>query len=272
MPDFALSTVEPVLPLAGYIGGKRNLAGRIVPLIEALPHDLYAEVFVGMGGIFFRRGHVPKAEVINDASRDVATLFRVLQRHYVPFMDMMRLQLTTRVEFERLVKTDPATLTDLERSARFLYLQRTAFGGKVTGRNFGMQRARPASFDITKLAPMIEDVHSRLTRVVIECLDWSDFIARYDAPATLFYLDPPYWGSEGYYGKELFSREDFARLADQLRVIKGRFLLSINDTPGVRLTFKGFKMKGVKTTYSVGAKEATAAKELIISNVALKSL
>ena len=45
----------------------------------------------------------------------------------------MRFQLTTRAEFERLAATDPATLTDLERAARFIYLQRTAFGGKVVG-------------------------------------------------------------------------------------------------------------------------------------------
>ncbi len=179
---------------------------------------------------------------------------------------MMRLQLTTRAEFERLVRTDPATLTDLERSARFLYLQRTTFGGKVASRTFGVQRAAPARFDITKLAPMIEDVHARLARVVIECLDWSDFVSRYDAPGTLFYLDPPYWGSEGYYGKELFTRSDFARLADQLRSIKGRFILSINDTPGVRETFQGFAMMGVQTTYTVrGGSGARAAKELIIT-------
>lgn len=266
MRENSFQKIEPVQPLAGYVGGKRNLAGRIVPIIESQPHDLYAEVFMGMGGIFFRRQRVPKAEVINDASRDVATLFRILQRHFVPFMEMMRLQLTTRAEFERLVRTDPDTLTDLERSARFLYLQRTTFGGKVAGRTFGTQRSNPARFDITKLAPMIEDVHGRLTRVVIECLDWSDFIARYDAPATLFYLDPPYWGSEDFYGKELFCRADFARLAEQLRGIKGRFILSINDTPGIREAFAGFSMKAVKTTYTVaGGKAAKAARELIIT-------
>lgn len=259
-------TVNPVQPLAGYVGGKRNLAGRIVPLIEAQPHDLYAEVFVGMGGIFFRRERVPKAEVINDASRDVATFFRVLQRHYVPFIDMMKFQLTTRVEFDRLVRTDPATLTDMERSARFLYLQRTTFGGKVANRTFGVQRSAPARFDITKLVPLIEDVHSRLTRVVIECRDWSEFITQYDAPGTLFYLDPPYWGSEGYYGKDLFGREQFAAMAKQLRGIKGRFILSINDVEGVRETFQGFAMEGVNTTYTVrGGAGARPAKELIIT-------
>ena len=79
--------IEPVRPAAGYIGGKRNLAGRLVPIIDRTPHDSYAEPFVGMGGIFLRRRRQPKAEFINDISGDVVTFFRVLQRHYQAFMD-----------------------------------------------------------------------------------------------------------------------------------------------------------------------------------------
>lgn len=77
-----------------------------------------------MGGIFLRRQTRPRAEVINDRGRDIANLFRILQRHYPQFLDCLRFQLTTRAEFERLVAVDPDTLTDLERAARFLYLQR----------------------------------------------------------------------------------------------------------------------------------------------------
>ena len=36
--------------------------------------------------------------------------------------------------------------------------------------------------------------------VHIECLDWADFIRRYDRPFMLFYVDPPYWGHETDYG------------------------------------------------------------------------
>jgi DNA adenine methylase len=257
--------VKPLTPLAPYIGGKRNLAKAIIKRIDAAPHDCYAEVFVGMAGVFLRRHLVPKSEVINDFSRDVATFFRVLQRHYVPFTEMMRFQLTTRAEFERLCATDPDTLTDLERSARFLYLQNTAFGGKVAGRNFGVAMDRPARFDITRLGPMLEEVHSRLARVVIECLPYDAFITRYDRPGTLFYMDPPYWGHERDYGDGMFSRQDFLHLASMLRGLRGRFILSINDRPEVREVFDGFHIEAVETTYTLSAKGAKRVGELIIS-------
>ncbi|WP_394341509.1 DNA adenine methylase [Rhodobacter maris] len=90
-------------------------------------------------------------------------------------------------------------------------------------------------------------------------------IRRYDAPETLFYLDPPYWGCEGDYGKELFSRDDFARLADALRGIDGRFLLSINDVPEIREIFSWAEIEPVRTTYSIAGKgQSTPAAELLI--------
>lgn len=262
------TTVLPVAPVAPWLGGKRNLAKRICAILDATPCVTYAEPFVGMGGIFLRRSARPRAEVVNDYGRDIANLFRILQRHYPQFLEVLRFGLTTRAEFERLVATDPATLTDLERAARFLYLQRTAFGGKVSSRHFGVCRERPARFNLTALEPMLEDLHSRLSGVVIECLDWAAFIPRYDSDATLFYLDPPYWGCEGDYGKDLFSRDQFRQMAAVLGGIKGRFLLSLNDLPEVRTTFADFHLTPVSTTYSVANRTGggEARGELLISN------
>jgi DNA adenine methylase len=258
--------VTPIKPVAPYLGGKSRLAKLIVKRINETDHKIYAEVFVGMGGIFLRRDQKPKAEVINDYNQELATFYRILQRHYVAFMDMMKFQLTTRVEFDRLVDTNPATLTDLERAARFFYLQRTAFGGKVSGHNFGVSADRPGRFDITKLATMLEDLHTRLSGVVIEALSYQDFIRRYDRPDILFYLDPPYYGNENDYGKDLFSREDFETMAMILENIKGRFILSLNDRPEVREIFKAFQIDAVTTTYSIAANQTSKAGEVLISN------
>ena len=264
-----LSPIAPTQPAAPWMGGKRNLAKRICAIIAATPCTAYAEAFVGMGGIFLRRSARPRAEIINDKGKDIANLFRILQRHYPQFLDTLRFQLTTRAEFNRLVDTNPETLTDLERAARFLYLQRTAFGGKISGRNFGVVTDRPGRFNLTTLEPMLEDLHSRLAGVIIECLDWAAFIPRYDREGTLFYLDPPYWGCEGDYGRTLFSRDDFGRMAEVLGAMKGRFIMSINDVPEIRQIFAAFHMAEVSTSYTISRTandEAGARAELLVSN------
>lgn len=259
------AAVRPIRPVAPYVGGKRNLSARLVDLIEATPHDRYAEPFVGMGGVFLRRRTRPSFEVINDWSIDVANLFRILREHYPQFMEVLRFQITTRAEFDRLSKVDPDTLTDLQRAARFLYLQRLAFGGRVGTRHFGMDMQR-ARFDVTKLAPLLEDLYERLAGVLIERLPFDRFIERYDAADTLFFLDPPYWGNEDDYGQGLFSRADFTLLRDRLADLKGRFILTLNDRPEVRELFAGpaFHLEPVGVTYRLSG-APTQARELIIT-------
>lgn len=259
-----MQAVRPVRTLAGYIGGKRALSGRLVDRIEAIPHSCYVEPFVGMGGIFFRRRQRPRAEVINDISTDIANLFRLLQRHYQQLLDVLKWQVTSRAEFERLLAAAPDTLTDLERAARFLYLQRLSFGGKVAGRSFGTGTTGGARFDLTKLVPMLEDAHERLAGVVIERLPYDRLIPRYDRPHTLFYLDPPYWGCTDDYGRGIFSEADFERLSTLLKGLQGRFILSINDVPQIRDLFAWATIEPVELNYRVSGK-VTSARELIIS-------
>lgn len=259
------TSIDPVSPPAAYIGGKKQLARRISEQINTVPHKLYAEPFVGMGGVFFRRTLVPRAEFINDRSGDVANLFRILQRHYPQFMDTLRFQVTSRREFERLKASDPTTLTDLERAARFLYLQRLTFGGKVAGRSFGVDRERGSRFNLTTLAPLLQDVHERLSSVVIENLDWLPFIDRYDRPETLFYIDPPYWGTEDYYGKELFSRDQYKIMAERLGRLSARFILSINDVPEIRSIFSAFQIDTVSLSYTAGGGKGKSVNEVIIA-------
>ncbi len=254
-----LAPVQPVRPLAPYVGGKRNLSARLVALIGSIPHETYAEPFVGMGGVFFRRDRRPPQEVIIDLSGDVATLFRVLQEHY----PALGFKLSSRHEFDRLMAQDPATLTDLRRAARFLYLQSLAFGGRVAARHYGVSMGRPARFDINAIIPRLQDVHGRLSAVSIENLPFDRFIARYDRPGTLFYCDPPYWGTEDYYGAELFSRADFERLSERLKGIRGQFILSLNDVPEVREIFSWASIEGVELTYGLSGRP-TPAREVII--------
>lgn len=260
------SPVQPTDPPAAWIGGKRHLARRICAVLAATPHRAYVEPFVGMGGVFLRRAVRPPIEVINDASGDVVTLFRVLQRFPAALLDQLRWRPASRAEFDALLAQPLDGLLDIERAARFLYLQTLTFGGRVTKRSFGVDPTQPHSFPLSRIARRVLRLHDRLEGVVIEQLDWSECIDRYDRPGTLFYLDPPYWSSESDYGADLFPRETFAALADRLRSIEGRFLLSINDVPEIRELFSWAEMEAVTTTYSIagGDKADKAAAELLI--------
>ena len=250
-------------PPAAYMGGKRNLAKRLCALIEQIPHRSYVEPFVGMGGVFLRRGKAPPVEVINDLSGDVANLFRVVRRHYEPFVDEFTWLLGSREEFDRQRRVDPSTLTDIERAVRFLYLQRLAFGGLLRGR-FGVRKDQSSRINTGLLRAELRKLHHRLQAVTIVQLGYQDVIRRYDGPRALFYLDPPYDETEGY--GTGFGRDDFVAMAEQLAGIAGQFVMSINDTPFIRETFAAFDISEVETswTLSTGSSRGTKVIELII--------
>jgi len=186
-------------------------------------------------------------------------------------METLKFQIASRAEFERLAACNVDTLTDLERAARFLYLQRLAFGGKVAGRNFGVS-VGASRFDVTRLGPLLEAIHERIAGVVIECLPWTEFIARYDGPETLFYLDPPYWGSETDYGACAFKPGDFTRIATALADIRGCFILSVNDVRETRAAFGRFPIEPVSTRYTIAGGQWAEAKEIIVTGPRIDSV
>jgi DNA adenine methylase len=179
-------------------------------------------------------------------------------------MEVMRFQISSRRDFERLRITDPATLTDIERAARFLYLQKLGFGGKVNS-VFGVSVGSPR-FSMSRLEPILDAACERLDGVVFECLDWASLIPRYDSAETLFYLDPPYFGGEDDYGKGMFDRAQFVKMSEVLSAVDGAFVLSINDTPEIRDVFSAFHLEEVKLKYTVGKSGTVDASELFVSN------
>lgn len=269
---FNFEQVKATEPIAPYLGGKRLLAKTIVPIIEKIPHNIYCEPFVGMGGIFFRRTQKPKCEAINDINNELVNMFRMVERFPDYLADMLKFKICSRAEFKRMLATPPLLLTELERAVRYLYIQKNAFGGKTYSQVFGVALDRPGRFNAERLISQIQELHKRLTGVYIECLPYQEFIIRYDRPDTLFYLDPPYWNCENDYGKGIFCKADFAELSKLLKGIKGKFIMSINDVPEIRAIFKGFYIKEVNTRYTVGTQSGKQAAELLISNADFDTL
>ncbi len=262
-----MHAITAAAPPAPYLGGKRNLAKRLCALIDATPHRAYVEPFVGMGGVFLRRPTPAPVEVINDLSGDVANLFRVVRRHYEPFVDELRWLIAGRAEFEHQRALNHRLMTDIERAVRFLYLQRLAFGGRVVGRTFGVRKDQSSVFNLAKLRAELKALRDRLAPVTIEQLDYADLVRRYDSRTTLFFLDPPYDETTGY-GLE-FGHANYLAMAEQLAGIRGRFIMSINDTPFIRETFARFDIAEIDTTWSLSTAAAGRAQkvtELIIRN------
>lgn len=247
IPKTKSKSQEPKSPLT-WVGGKSLLTSTIIPLIP--PHTCYVEVFAEAAWVLFRKPE-SKNEIINDINGELVTLYRVLQNHKQAFVDYFANWLVSRADFERLKRIDPTTLTDIQRAARFFYLVKLSFGTKAVGQTFGVARTTKPRINLLELDADLETAHQRLARVFVENRPYTEILKLHDTPSTFFYLDPPYWDCEDVYGKGLFGKDDFTRLRDLL--VKGKWLISINDVPQIRALFKAFNIREVATMYSLSA-------------------
>jgi len=244
-----------------YIGGKNRLAKRIIEIFPK--HTTYVEAFAGGAQVFFQK-EPSKVEVLNDLDGEIVNFYRVCQNHHEELLRYFRFALVSRKWFDLHKTTDPQTLTDIQRAARYLYILKGSFASLVRHPNYHYHVIQPPGFNLERLPEVIEDAHTRLERVQIECLPYDEILKRYDRPTTLFYLDPPYWGRKLY--RHNFTEVDFAGLEERLRKLRGKFVLSLNDLPDVRSLFRRFRIKPVELAYTSQTKAGRLYKEVLITN------
>lgn len=258
---------NPLKSPLGYLGGKSRLAKRIVERIPS--HTCYVEPFCGGAWVYFTK-EPSRAEVLNDRDGELVKFWNVIRHHLPEFLRCLDFSLVSREQFDNDKKLDPSTLTDVQRAVLYYRQQRMGFGGRTVNRSFGTSSVRPSSLNLLNVEEQLRATHGRMARTTIENLDACNCILRYDSPKTFFYIDPPYWNADFY--AVSFKGEDFERLADTLKGIQGKFILSLNDTPEVREIFKGFRMETIETKYSLANPKVAAQargedrKELLIYN------
>jgi DNA adenine methylase len=244
------------------LGGKHLLAAQIVSLLPE--HKCYCEVFAGGASVFWIK-EVSQVEVLNDINSELINLYRVVQYHPNEFYTQIQWLLRSRNEFMRQLAIPSHCLTDIQKAVRTFYIIKNCYGGRYLKPSFGYSTYGNQWFSTRAIEELLLACHRRLERVTLESLPYDECIKKYDSSGTCFYLDPPYWGCEGYYGSD-WTREDFRSLSALLRNIKGKFILSLNDTPEVHKIFYGFEFRRLKTRYSCKVRESKQVSEVVFKN------
>ena len=162
--------------------GRQTPSGRPpYPLFP--PHECYVEVFAGGGALYFLRPQAAPCEVLNDINGDLVTLYRVVQNHLEEFVRQFKWALSSRQIFEWQKMTRPESVTDIQRAARFFYLQHHASGGKITGQVFGTATTAPA-INLLRIEENLSAAWQRLAGTYVENLPWLECAERYDRPHT----------------------------------------------------------------------------------------
>jgi DNA adenine methylase len=264
IPFTGLTATKPAFP---HPGGKTRLLAHILPLVPA--HKVYVEPFCGACAVLLAKPPAP-AEVINDADGDLVNFYRYVVHHPDALTAELKLWIgSARRNFDTL-RRNPG-VTDLQRAARW-YLLRVASYGALS-ETFGRIRNAYHGYEAARHDVLIARLRERLARVTIESGDWEAVTKFFDTPETFFFFDPPYVDcAKTSYAP--FTTTDMARVRARLADLKGRWLLTCDDSPACRKIFAGLPAQNMSIKYSLGSRSGVpkTSGELLIMHPALAPL
>jgi len=219
------------------IGGKSRLKKRIVD--EYFPKDyenmIYVEPFIGAGSVYFYK-EPSKKEVINDLDEIIIILLKGFKQYDGHKVSKMINGHWTRKEFDIIENSDP--IDPYLKFIKYLLILKLSFWGDING---GFLKNNKLS---TNYGNKYND---RMADTIITNQDYKKLISKYDSLNTFFYIDPPYENSSGLYIHDTLPIKD---VYDTLKNIKGKFLISYNDSKEAKQIFKEYNIKYIMTTYA----------------------
>jgi len=260
LDDLANQLQEGIRPAFGSSGGKKYLAKTICSYIP--DHKVYVEPFIGGGAVLFCKKPSEK-EAINDLDKEISGAYKYIQAGKFDGLNKYRKD-GDREYFNKIKASAPKTLE--EQFYKFIYTLHFSFGGGRT--NFAPSKIIVSGRTST-LEPRFEHlpkVTERIKDVSIYNEDFRKLLKEYDSKDTFFYLDPPYPEQQGKLKTDLTNQD----LADAVKNLKGKWLMSLPDTPNARKVFEQYHIESIEVRRTLNMATSHKDTELFISNYPLK--
>ena len=249
-----------VMPIIKRPGGKSRMLKHLLPIIDGTPHKVYVEPCCGGAAVLLAK-RPSYHEVINDTDGELINLYRQVRHHLPAVLRETRMSVDSRQLFAES-KGHPHA-TEIQRAASYLY--RNFYSFCADAHSYGIKRL---GFNSAKgILRRLVAFNRRLERVTVEHLDWERCVRLYDCPEALHFLDPPYTTQNNLGAYKFWTPEDVLKLRDVLAGLKGKWVVTLNDSPCNRAAFKGCAFKPVTTHAAMTGKDGTGRRfaEIIIT-------
>lgn len=215
-----------------WAGGKFYARNLIIPHIP--PHDAYIEPFAGGGSIFFAKSKALFNQ-LNDIDSQLINTYLIIRDRPQELISFLEGEHASK-ERHTYYKNHFQPQNDLERAARWFYLNRTSYSGIMKKVNCFWGYGDKYSMRPENWPRNIWRTSRKLQDVAISQYDFQQVIE--EAPSGSFlFIDPPYWNADqDKFYEYSFSREDHLRLRRTLLEHKDklRFLITYDNSPEIR--------------------------------------
>lgn len=208
-------------PFLKWVGGKTQM---LDVLHESMPkkYNKYIEAFVGGGAMYFSLS--ANQSVISDINEDLVNAYRVVKNDVESLIEILRNFVNTEEEFYRIRSLDTTQLSDVERAARLIYLNKTCFNGLYRVNKKGQFNTPYGKYKNPNIcnAENLRTASNHLKDTTIVLGDYLDVLKEYAEPGDLVFLDPPYipigeYSDFNRYTKEKFYDKNQIELANEVK-------------------------------------------------------
>lgn len=248
-----------VAPVLKWVGGKRQLLETLAPLLPKRI-TIYCEPFVGGGALLFDLQ--PKTAYVNDINDDLIRVYRIIKTDVETLIAALSAYKNEAGFFYAVRDWDRdkakyASLTDVDKAARTLYLNKTCYNGLFRVNNSGEFNSPFGSYRNPNIvnAPALRAVSSYLNTADVHFSSGDYASALQAIPNGAFvYLDPPYdpvsdTSSFTGYSRGGFMRENQIQLrecCDALHARGIKFMLSNSSTDFIREQYAAYHITTVQ--------------------------
>ncbi len=255
-----------VAPVLKWVGGKRQLLETFQPLLPS-KINRYCEPFVGGGALLFHLQ--PNIAYINDINPELILVYTVIKENVDALIAELEKYENTAEQFYAVRDWDRDrvhynALTDVQKAARVLFLNKTCFNGLYRVNNAGEFNSPFGNYRNPNIvnAPVLRAVSAYFNSADIHMTsaDYAEVLK--DVPkGTFVYLDPPYdpvSATAGFtgYSKGGFSRADQIRLrecCDNLTARGVKFMLSNSATDFIMEQYAAYNITIVQAKRAVNS-------------------
>lgn len=260
--------MDDISPIFKWGGGKRRLLNEIIPYIS--PFSRYYEPFVGGAAVLF--GLHPQNAVINDYNIELINTYRIIRDNPSSLIDLLQEhKKNNSPEYYYVIRAldrdveSYSALSDVERAARTIYLNRTCFNGLYRVNKNGCFNTPCGYYKNPEIVneERIRSIHKYFSsnHIDIRCGDYKDALKRIRSGAFV-YFDPPYMPPEN--GDETFTQYtvdgfdetkqvELKEFCDYLTGKGVRFMLSNSSCPFIRELYRDYNIRIIQARRNVSA-------------------
>lgn len=262
------NVAKPILKWAGGKGQMLEILSENLPLT----YNNYIEPFFGGGALFFNLE--PKKSIIADANAEIINLYQTVAKDVESLISALAKYKYDKDMFYEVRSQDTQTLSNVERAARTIYLNKTDFNGLYRVNRKGEFNV---PFGKYKNPKILDEANLRaasraLKDATIVEGDYLDVLAKYAQPGDLIFLDPPYMPVSKYadfkrYTANQFGEEDQKKLAAEVQRLTDlgcHILLTNSNHPLIQQLYAQYHCEVVQTKRMISSKSATRSGEDIL--------